>query len=240
MGRNCSPAASGITVTRAGSSSSCAVASRRGRLRRADHRGRAAHRAVEHAVREPGPQVALGPLQRHHVMHRHHRCGPAQDRGAVGRQRVVHPGAGAGQVEREQRLLGQLHRPGRQRRPPQLSPVTAHRAEGLRPARGRAQQRELGAPLGGHLHQRPEQPVGVAADPLRAQVLDVERTGVDAHRERSGHAVTCGPSRTPPRSARPPRAARVVVRQQISVWPQRPSSASISGLRMSQPHFSCQ
>ncbi len=116
-------------------------------------------------MHEAGAQVPLGPLQRSHVVHRHHERGGAAQRGAVERQRVVHVRRQPAQRTRQEKLLGRLDRPGRQGWPAQVR---------------EPEQGELAAALGGHVGERAQQALRVAPDPLLAQVLDVERAGVDA------------------------------------------------------------
>ena len=53
-------------------------------------------------MHEPGAQVEVGPLQRDHVVHRHDHRRRAHQRRPVDRERVVHVGTQAQQVEREQ------------------------------------------------------------------------------------------------------------------------------------------
>ena len=165
-------------------------------------------------MRHAGLEVLVGPLERHHVVHRHHHSRRADDRRAVDRERVVHCRPRPREVERQQRLLHELHGGLGKRwaaQEPLVRPV--ERAERAAAATPLAQDHELAVALARHLRERPQEAVRVAPDPLLAHVLDVERARV--HADPHGCRCLCPrgcatdlPPRRRPRSARLPRAAR--------------------------------
>ena len=148
------------------------------RVRRAENAPRPPRGDIEQPVHGASAQVALGPQQRHHVVHRHHQRHARPQRRAVDRQRVGDVGPCAPQVDRQQHLLGQVGRAQRHGRAAHEPRARARRGQRRRRARG-PQHDHLPAALGRDRGQRAQQPLRVAADPLRPQERDVERPPVE-------------------------------------------------------------